>query len=147
MPDVKPIPDGYSAITPYLIAEDGAGLIDFLAGAFGAVERMRMPMPGGGIGHAEVEIDGAALMLSDAFPPEHPATQSQIHLYVEDVDATYARAVSAGGASVAEPADQFYGDRIARVLDPAGNNWTISTHVEDVDADELMRRMAAMGEG
>ena len=147
MPDVQPIPDGYSAITPYLIAEDAAALLDFLANAFGAVERMRMDMPQGGIGHAEVEIGGAAVMLSDAFPPEHPATRSQIHHYVDDVDATYARAVSAGGTGVAEPADQFYGDRVARVLDPAGNHWTIAMHVEDVAPDELMQRMAAMGEG
>ena len=90
MPDVTPIPDGYTAITPYLIAEDAAGLLDFLASAFGAVERMRMDMPEGGIGHAEVEIGGAVLMLSDAFPPEHPATKSQLHHYVADVDAAYA---------------------------------------------------------
>ena len=147
MPDVKPIPDGYTAITPYLIAEDAAGLLDFLANAFGAVERMRMDMPEGGIGHAEVEIGGAVLMLSDAFPPEHPATKSQLHHYVADVDAAYAQAVSAGATAVAEPDDQFYGDRVARIVDPAGNNWTIATHVEDVDMDAAMQRMAEMGEG
>lgn len=144
MPDVKPIPDGYTAITPYLIVEDAAGYLAFVTEAFGAVERLRIPMGESLIGHAEVEIDGAVLMLSDAAPPDFPATSSQIHLYVEDVDAVYAQAVSAGATAVAEPADQFYGDRIARVTDPSGNQWSIACHVEDVDMDELMRRLAAM---
>ena len=143
----KPIPDGYTAITPYLIVENAAGYLDFLASAFGAVERTRVPMGEGLIGHAEVEIGGAAVMLSDAAPPEFPVTSSQIHLYVEDVDAVYVQAVSAGATAVAEPADQFYGDRIARVADPSGNQWSIASNVEDVDMDELMRRLAAMGGG
>ena len=143
----KPIPDGYTAITPYLIVENAAGYLDFLGSAFGAVERTRVPMGEGLIGHAEVEIGGAAVMLSDAAPPDFPVTSSQIHLYVEDVDAVYAQAVSAGATAVAEPADQFYGDRIARVADPSGNQWSIASHVEDVDMDELMRRLAAMGDG
>lgn len=144
MSGVKPIPDGYTAITPYLIVENAADLVDFLTNAFGAVERMRLAMPGGGIGHAEVEIDGAVLMLSDAAPPEFPAGSSKLHLYVEDVDGAYAQALSAGATSVAEPADQFYGDRAARVVDPCGNHWTIASHVEDVDMDEVTRRIAAM---
>ena len=82
MPMVKPIPDGYTAITPYLIVENAAGFIDFLTNAFGAVERLRVPMPEGGIGHAEVEIGGAALMLADAMPPAFPPTSTLIHLYV-----------------------------------------------------------------
>ena len=86
MSDVKPVPDGYTAITPYLVVEDAAAFLDFLANAFGAVERLRLPMPQGGIGHAEVEIGGAAVMLSDAAPPDFPPTKTQIHLYVEDVD-------------------------------------------------------------
>ena len=146
MSKVKPIPDGYTAVTPYLIVEDAAGFLDFLANAFGAVERMRMPMGQGLIGHAEVEIGGAAVMLSDAAPPDFPASASQVHLYVEDVDAVYAQAVKAGATGVAEPADQFYGDRTARVVDPSGNRWFIASHVEDVDMDELMKRMAAMQE-
>ena len=147
MTDVQPIPDGYTAITPYLVAEDAAGLIEFLTNAFGAVERMRMPMPDGSVAHAEVEIGGAAVMLSSAMPPEFPPTAAQIHLYVEDVDGAYAQAVSAGAAGVAEPADQFYGERIGRVVDPAGNTWSIATHVEDVTPEQMMERMAAMGEG
>ena len=146
MPEVRPIPDGYSAVTPYLIVEEAAGYLEFLGNAFGAVERLRIPMGEDLIGHAEVEIGGAALMLSDAAPPDFPVTSSQIHLYVEDVDATYAQAVAAGATSVGEPADQFYGDRIARVTDPSGNVWSIACHVEDVDMDELMRRLAAMGD-
>lgn len=144
MSETKPIPDGYTAITPYLIVEHAAGYLDFLGNAFGAVERTRVPMGEGLIGHAEVEIGGAAVMLSDAAPPAFPVTSSQIHLYVEDVDSVYAQAVSAGATAVAEPADQFYGDRIARVADPSGNQWSIASHVEDVDMDELMRRLADM---
>lgn len=144
MSEVKPIPDGHAAVTPYLIVEDATGFLDFLTNAFGAVERMRIPMGEGLIGHAEAEIGGAVVMLSDAAPPDFPATSSQMHLYVEDVDAAYAQAVKAGATAVAEPADQFYGDRTARVVDPSGNSWMIATHVEDVDMDELMRRMAAM---
>ena len=147
MPDVKPIPDGYAAVTPYLVAEDAAEFLDFLANAFGAVERLRVPMPQGGIGHAEVEFGGDVVMLSDAAPPDFPVTNSQIHLYVEDVDGVYAQALSAGATAVAEPSNQYYGDRIARVLDPTGNTWSIATHVEDVPPDELMRRIAEMGEG
>ena len=145
MTDVKPIPDGYAAVTPYLVAEDAAAFLDFLANAFGAVERLRVPMPQGGIGHAEVEIGGDVVMLSDAAQPDFPVTNSQIHLYVEDVDGVYAQALSAGATSVAEPSDQYYGDRIARVLDPSGNTWSVATHVEDVPPDELMRRIAEAG--
>ena len=146
MSDVQPIPDGYTAITPYLVAEDASGLIDFLTNAFGAVERMRMAMPDGSVAHAEVEIGGAAVMLGSAMPPEFPPTSSLIHLYVEDVDGVYARAVSAGATSEAEPADQIYGERLARILDPAGNRWSIAAHVEDVTPEQIMERMAALGE-
>ena len=146
MPEVRPIPDGYTPITPYLIVEDAAGLIDFLVSAFGAVERFRIPMPEGGIGHAEVEIGGAALMLSDS-NPEFPPTRASIHLYVTEVDAVHAQAVKAGATSVEGPSDMFYGDRLARIIDPYGNHWSIATHIEDVDPDELAQRLAALGEG
>ena len=102
-------------------------------------------MPEGGIGHAEVEIGGAVLMLSDAAPPDFPVNNTQIHLYVEDVDSVYARAVSAGATVIAEPADQFHGDRLARVADPSGNQWSIASQVENVDTEELLKRIAAMG--
>ena len=147
MSDVKPVPDDYTAITPYLVAEDAPGLLDFLANGFGAVERMRLPMPDGSIAHAEVEINGAAVMLGSSSGSEFPPMQAQIHLYVEDVDAVYVQAVNAGGTPVAEPEDQFYGDRIARVLDPAGNHWSIATHIADVSAEEMAQIMEQMGEG
>ena len=147
MSDVKPVPDDYTAITPYLVAEDAPRLLDFLAEGFGAVERMRMPMPDGSIAHAEVEIGGAPVMLGSANAPDFPPLAAQIHLYVEDVDAVYAQAVSAGATPVAEPADQFYGDRIARVLDTAGNHWSIATHIADVTEEEMAQAMEAMGEG
>ena len=145
MTAVNHVPDGYTPITPYLIVENAPALIDFLVSAFGAVERLRLPMPEGGIGHAEVVIDGATVMLADTVPG-FPVTSSIIHLYITDTDAVYARALSAGATSIAEPADQFYGDRLARVTDPFGNQWSISTHIEDVDPDELMKRIAALGE-
>ena len=146
MPAAKPIPDGYATITPSLIVEDAAGYLDFLATAFGAVERMRMTMPDGEIGHAEVEIGDSVVMVSDATPPDFPATASQIHLYVEDVDSTYVVAVKAGATAVADPEDQPYGDRIARILDPSGNRWSIATHVEDIDMGEFAQQMAEAGE-
>ncbi|MDE2816362.1 MAG: VOC family protein [Chloroflexota bacterium] len=123
----KPIPNGYTAVTPYLLVEGAAEFMEFLADAFNAVERRRVPMPQGGIGHAEVEIDGAVLMVADAFPPDFPATKSLLHLYVGDVDSTYAQAVKAGAAAIAGPSDESYGDRMARVLDPCGNQWIIAT--------------------
>ena len=144
MPEVKPIPDGYTAITPYLIVENAAGFLDFLANAFGAVERLRIPMPQGAMGHAEVEIGGAVVMLSDAAPPDVPANNTQIHLYVENVAVTYAQAVNAGATSLAAPADQFYGDCITRVADPSGNQWSIASHVEDLDTDVLMTQMVEL---
>ena len=143
MTTVKPVPDGYTAVTPYLIVENASAMLDFLVAAFGAVERLRVPMPGGGIGHAEVEIDGAALMVSDTIPG-YPTTSTHIHLYVTDVDAIYSRAIQAGATSDAAPEDQFYGDRMARITDPHGNRWAIATHVKDIDPEEIMQHIAAM---
>ena len=147
MLDVKPIPDGYSVITPYLIVDDAAGFIDFLSKAFGAVERLRIPMPGGTIGHAEVEINGAVLMVSDVAGTDFQTTRSLIHHFVEDVDSAYKRAIDAGATLIAEPETQFYGDRMGHVLDPSGNRWVLSTHVQDVDMDEVMKAIEGMGEG
>ena len=147
MSDVKPIPDGYSIITPYLIVNDAAGFLDFLANAFGAVERLRIPMPGGTIGHSEVEINGAVLMVSDVEGTDFQTTRSLIHHFVEDVDSAYKRAIAAGAKPIAEPETQFYGDRMAHVLDPSGNRWVLSTHVEDVDFEEVMKAIEGMGEG
>ena len=136
---VKPIPEGYHSVTPYLVAKGADTLLDFVKKAFGADETVRMPGPGGSIGHAEVRIGDSVVMLADA-SEESPATRSVLHLYVEDSDATYGRALEAGGESLREPTDQFYGDRMAGVRDPVGNSWWIATHVEDVSDDEMRKR-------
>jgi len=136
---VKPIPDGYHSITPYLIVNGAAKVIDFLKQAFGAEETIRMPSPYGGIGHAEVRIGDSVVMLADAGGP-YLAKPGNLMLYVPNVDEVYKKALAAGAKSDREPADQFYGDRSAGVVDSAGNRWWISTHVEDVPPDELRRR-------
>jgi uncharacterized glyoxalase superfamily protein PhnB len=136
---VKPIPDGYQTVTPYLIVDDAAELIDFTKRAFGAEETFRMPGSGGAIMHAEIRIGDSVVMLSDA-SPENPPTSTMMHLYVEDVDAVYQRALQAGASALREPENQFYGDRSAGVKDAFGNQWWLATHVEDVSPEELQRR-------
>jgi PhnB protein len=140
---VKPIPDGYHSITPYLVVEDAAKLIDFLKHAFEAQETLRMPMPDGSIGHAELKIGDSILMTADA-NREFAPTPGNIMLYVKDADTVYRRALQAGAASQAEPTNQFYGDRSARVRDPFGNQWTIATHIEDLSPAEIARRFEAI---
>lgn len=139
---VKPIPEGYHTLTPFLIIEGAAKLIDFMKAAFNAQEVSRMEGKDGTIGHAELRIGDSMLMLADA-QPEYPARPCMIGLYVEDVDATYQRALAAGATSVREVADQFYGDRSGAVQDASGMQWWISTHIEDVTDEELARRAAA----
>jgi PhnB protein len=143
---VEPVPDGYRTVTPYLIVGNAARLLDFLAQAFGANERMRMPGPNETIGHAEVTIGDSVVMVADANEQFSPRTGT-IHLYVEDCDDTHARAVAAGGTSVREPTTEFYGDRMAGVDDPFGNQWWIATHVEDVSSEEMQRRSAERAAG
>jgi len=138
---VKPIPDGYHSITPYLVVSEAARVIDFAKEAFGAQEIMRLPGPNNTIGHAEIKIGDSVVMLADA-GTSHGARPGNLMLYVPNVDEVYRRALKAGGKSEREPADQFYGDRSAGVIDLAGNHWWIATHVEDVAPDELQRRMA-----
>lgn len=140
--NVKPIPDGYTAITPYLIVNDAAALIDFLEAAFGAETVMRMPRPDGAVGHAELRIDGAALMLGEGCE-QFGAMPASLYLYRPDVDADYARALAAGATPVRAPEDMFYGDRVATVRDRHGNVWSIGTHIEDVPPGELPARAAA----
>ncbi|HET8541549.1 MAG TPA: VOC family protein [Anaeromyxobacter sp.] len=149
---VKPVPDGYHSLTPYLIVNGAPRAIEFYVRAFGAAELMRMPEPGGRIGHAELRIGDSIVMLADEHPeigalgPEtiggSPVT---LLLYVQDVDATVARAVSAGARLTRPVANQFYGDRSGAVTDPFGHVWFVATHVEDVSPDELERRRAAQG--
>jgi uncharacterized glyoxalase superfamily protein PhnB len=138
---VEAIPDGYTAVTPWIIARNAAALIDYLKRAFDAQEIARVPNPDGSIGHAEVRIGGAAVMLFDA-RAGWPRTPSFLRLYVQDGDAVYRRALEAGGASVTEMTDLFFGDRVGRVRDPEGNLWWIQTHLEDVPVEALGERAA-----
>jgi PhnB protein len=143
---VKAIPDQYHSVQPYLTVKGAAAFIDFMKSAFGAEETFRMGGPGGTIGHAEVRIGDSVIMLSDDTPdfPPQPAT---LMLYVEDCDGTYKRALSAGATSEREPADQFYGDRSAGVIDAFGIRWWVHTHIEDVPPEEMEKRAAAATAG
>ena len=147
---VKPVPDGYHSVTPYLVVKGAARAIDFYVRAFGAVELMRMPAPGGRIGHAELRIGDSPVMLADENPEvgaRSPETVGGspvgLMLYVPDVDATVERAVAAGAHLTRPVANQFYGDRSGGVTDPFGHVWFVATHVEDVPPEELERRRAA----
>src|SRR3954447_4625931 len=138
---VQPIPAHYGSITPYILVRGVPQFIDFLKAAFRAVERGRVPLPDGTIGHAEVLIGDSILQMFDA-KESWPDTPSFITLYVADCDAVYQRALEAGAVSVTPLGTNAWGDRMGRVRDPFGNIWWISTHVEDVDPAEAMRRMS-----
>jgi PhnB protein len=151
----QPIPEGYHTVTPYLAVDGAAEAIEYYKKAFGAKERMRMEVPGGKIGHAEIEIGDSLVMLSDPFPQastraptELGGTSGGVFLYVDDVDAVVKRAVDAGATITMEVADQFWGDRFGSITDPFGHLWSIATHVEDVPPEEMAERakeaMAAM---
>lgn len=151
---VKPIPDGYHSVTPYIIVEDAAAAIDFYTRALGAVEVMRIPM-GDKIGHAEIKIGDSHVMLADEFPERGirgpraiGGTATSLMVYVDDVDATFQRALDAGAEIDRDMTvkDQFYGDRSGGIVDPFGHRWTIATHIEDVPMEELGKRMAQMSE-
>ena len=136
---IEPIPSGYHAVTPYLVVDGAERLLEFMRRAFGAEETVRMPGPGGRIGHAEVKIGDSVVMFADA-SEESPVTRSVLHVYVVDSDATYTFALEAGGESIREPENQFYGDRMGGVRDPFGNSWWVATHIEDVSDEEIERR-------
>lgn len=147
---VKPIPDGYHAVTPYLIVAGAARAIDFYSRAFGATEVMRISAPGGKIGHADIRIGEAHVMLADEAPemghkgPQgYGGTPVSLLLYVTDVDATFKRAVQAGAKQLRPVENQFYGDRAGTLQDPFGHAWSIATHVEDVSPEEMSRRAEA----
>jgi PhnB protein len=152
-PKPPPIPDGYRRVTPALVVEGAAKALEFYAEVFGATERMRFPGPGGSIAHAEIEIGDSVVMVEDASPfmgTKAPPTgglegsPTALFIYVEDVDATMAQAAKLG-ATIERPAnDQFYGDRDGHIVDPFGHRWTVATHVEDVEPDEMVRRMNEM---
>ena len=139
---VKPIPEGYHTVTPYLTVADAEAQIDFLKRAFGAEETYRHGDDKGRVMHAEVRLGDSMVMIGQAREPWTPKP-SNFYLYVEDVDAAYKRAVEAGGKSIREPTDQFYGDRTGGVEDTLGNSWWIGTHIEDVTPEEMERRMKA----
>jgi len=147
---VKPIPDGYHSITPYLVVSGAARAIEFYKQIFAAKIMFRMDGPDGKVGHAELRIGDSAIMLADEFPAMGSRSAQSIGgspvslmLYVEDVQSVFDKAV-AGGATVIRPVcDQFYGDRSGMVTDPFGHIWTISTHIEDVSHEEMLRRAAA----
>src|SRR5271169_618975 len=137
---VKPIPEGYHTVTPYLTVADAAAQIDFLKRGLGAEEKYRHNDDTGRVRHAEVRIGDSMVMIGQAREPWTPKP-TNLYLYVEDVDALYQRAVDAGGKSIQKPANQFYGDRTAGVEDSQGNSWWMGTHVEDVTEEEMERRM------
>ena len=139
---VKPIPEGFHSVTPYLVVPGVARLIDFLKQAFEAQELHRTAQPDGTVMHAEVRIGDSVVMMGETMGERKPMPGC-IYLYVNDTDAVYRRALQAGATSLMEPADRFYGDRNAGVQDPAGNQWWIATHQEDVSPEEMAKRVEA----
>ncbi len=154
---VKPIPEGYHSLTSYLSIKGASDAIAFYKKAFGAEELVRMPMPDGRVGHAELQIGDSRLMLADEMPemPDVVAksprtlggTTCGMVIYLADVDAQFKRAVEAGAKVKRPVTDQFYGDRSGTLEDPFGHIWTLSTHVEDVSPEEMKKRMAALPKG
>ncbi|HXT62820.1 MAG TPA: VOC family protein [Pyrinomonadaceae bacterium] len=146
----KPIPEGYHSVTPYLIVRGGVDAIDFYKKAFGAVELFRLQSPDGKVGHAEIKIGDSPIMLADEYPDMgYHGPQSiggspvSLMIYVEDVDAVFARAVEAGAEIKEALQDKFYGDRMGTVTDPFGHVWHLATHKEDVPMEEMERRAKA----
>ena len=144
---VKPVPERYHTVTPYLAVDDAKAAIDFYERAFGARERSRMPGPDGKIAHAELEIGDSIVMLSDPFPQsnvrppkELGGTTGALFMYVEDVDEIVQQAIDAGATVTMPVEDQFWGDRFGSVTDPFGHQWQIATHVEDLTPEEIEKR-------
>jgi PhnB protein len=151
---VKPIPEGYPRVSPYLVVDGAQKAIEFYTTVLGFAERMRMPGPDGRIGHAELQLDDSVVMLADEFPEVGAKAPSayggspvSLTVYVEDVDATFERATESGATVVRPLENQFYGDRSATFDDPFGHRWTIHSHIEDVSPEEMARRAAEMGQG
>ncbi len=150
-PNVQPIPSDYPRVSPYLCVDGAAAAIDFYTDVFGATERMRIPAPGGTIGHCELEIGNGLIMLSDEYPEMNVrgpksfgGTPVTVSVYVEDVDATFARAIASGATEMRAIEDQFYGDRSGQFEDPFGHRWSVASHIEDVAPDEMNRRSAEL---
>ena len=147
---VKPIPEGYHSVTPYLIIRGATEAIEFYKKAFGATELFRFPAPEGKIGHAEIKIGDSPIMLADEYPDmgyKGPQTLNgspvSIMIYVDDVDATFNQAISAGATAKEAVTDKFYGDRMGTVVDPFGHVWHVATHKEDVSIEEMQQRAKA----
>ncbi len=147
---ISPVPPGFATVTPHLVVAGCADAIAFYAKAFGADERFRMPGPDGRIMHAEIQIKDSIVMLADEMPQmdcKSPNTLGgspvALHLFVEDADKFYDRAVAAGATPVMPPADMFWGDRYARVADPFGHTWAMATHQRDLTPEEIQAGMAA----
>jgi len=136
---VKPIPDGYGTVTPYLTVDDPAPVIEFLKKVLDAKEIFAMRDEKGNIGHAEVKVGSSILMLGKA-RDEWKSRPGNFYVYVEDCDAIYEKALAAGAISLSKPETQFYGDRHGGVTDSQGNNWWVATHVEDISPDDMKRR-------
>lgn len=150
MDEVTPVPEDYPRVTPYLHVDGASAAIDFYTQVLGATERMRMPgdTPDS-IGHAELQLGNSVIMLADEFPDMGVLGPTSIggspvtlHVYVEDVDATFEEAVRAGARALQEPTDQFYGDRSGQFEDPFGHRWSVASRVEDVPSEEMERRIA-----
>ena len=148
---VKPIPDGYHSVTPYLIVRGGAAAIDYYTAAFGAKELFRFPSPDGKVGHAEIKIGDSPIMLADEYPDMgYNGPQSvggspvSLMLYVDDVDVVFNRAIEGGGTVKEAVQDKFYGDRMGTLIDPFGHIWHVATHKEDVPPAEMQKRVQAM---
>jgi len=154
MADVKPIPDGYPQVVPYLCVDGASAAIEFYGGVLGATERMRMPGPEGTISHAELQLGDSVIMLSDEYPEmgvraptSIGGTPVTLSVYVEDVDEAFQRALDAGATALRAVEDQFYGDRSGTFQDPFGHRWSIATHVEDVSPEEMAKRAASAMSG
>lgn len=150
---VKPIPDGYHSLTPYIIVKGAEKAIEFYKQAFGGTERMRLQSPDGKVGHAELDIGDSVLMLADEHPemgavgPETVGgSPVSLLIYCENVDEVFQRAISLGAVEVRPINDQFYGDRSGVLKDPFGHQWSIATHIEDVTPEQIAERLKAMGQ-
>ncbi|HAA40866.1 MULTISPECIES: VOC family protein [Pseudomonas] len=146
---VKPIPEGYHSVTPYMGIDKASEAIEFYKKAFGATQIMRLDMPDGRVGHAELRIGDSAIMLGtpcDQMSLSNPAesTSVALHLYVNDVDAQFKQAVAAGASVVSEPEDRFYGDRSGSVKDPYGHLWYLATRKEDLSEEQIRQRAMEM---
>lgn len=151
MSTVQAIPDHYGSITPYLYIEECAKAIEFYKEVFGATETERMEMPDGKVGHTEMKFGNSIVMMSSDFPDMNiigpkalGGSPGAIHVYVENVDEIFAKAIASGAKEIEAPIDKFYGDRGGQFIDPFGHRWSVASHIEDVSDEEMRKRMQAL---